>query len=202
MNHKQTTINTYNKSARPLAEYFRGIGSRNKDIDIATKLAGRVNPKVLEIGCGDGRDAKEIIKKTNDYIGFDISEKLIEMARHDVPDTKFEVADAISYEYPHNLDVVFAFASLLHLNKQDIKLVLKKVHTALKSGGIFYISLKHSDVYREEIKNDQFGSRMFYFYNPELIKELAGPGYKVVSSSSDFKSANKTKWFEIALQKL
>jgi hypothetical protein len=50
---KQATIDTYNKSAKELAVYFRGIGSRVSDIEKAIKLVGNIdNPSVLEIGCG------------------------------------------------------------------------------------------------------------------------------------------------------
>lgn len=100
MNLRQQTVDTYNKSAKELAEYFRGIGPRTDDIDLAIRLAGNSeNPKILEIGCGDGRDAKEIVKRTKNYTGFDISEELIKIARADVPDATFEVADATHYDY-------------------------------------------------------------------------------------------------------
>lgn len=185
-----------------MAEYFQGIGSRVEDIDLALKLAGDPdNPKVLEIGCGDGRDAKEIVKRTKNYVGFDISEEFIRIAKDSIPTASFEVGDAVTYHYPKNLDVVFAFASLLHLSKEEVKDVLKKVHHSLKPGGIFYISLKLRPEYTEEVKEDQFGKRMFFFYNPKIIAELAGSNYQVVSNNSGFITGKDTQWFEIALKK-
>jgi trans-aconitate methyltransferase len=176
-NLRQATIDTYDLSADALAEYFRGIGPRVKDIDLAFELAG--NPKearVLEIGCGDGRDAKDIINKASWYRGFDISSALINLAKTHVPNGNFEIADAAMYEYPENLDIVFAFASLLHLDKDEVQKVLNSVHTALNPGGIFY------------------------FYNPDIISALAGDGYEVVSTTHQ--QLSNTKWFEIALQKI
>ena len=200
---KQVTVDTYNKSAKELAEYFRGIGSRVRDIDLAIRLSDKLdNPFVVEIGCGDGRDAKEIIKRTNNYIGFDISKELIKLAKKYVPKAYFEVADAINYKYPNNIDVVFAFASLLHLDKKEVKNVLEKVHTALRLGGIFYISLKLRTEYYEEIKEDKYGKRMFYYYNPEIITNLAGVGYEIVRNSKSSVDGSTSKWFEIALRKV
>jgi SAM-dependent methyltransferase len=199
---RQQTVDTYNKSAKELAEYFRGIGSRDDDIDLAIKLAGNPkDPKVLEIGCGDGRDAKTIVTRTSNYVGFDISDELIKLARKHVPEGKFEVADAVNYEYPDGLDVVYAFASLLHLNKDEVKDVLKKVHEALRPGGIFFISLKLADEYTEKVKEDQFGTRLFYFYNPEAIKQLAGDKYEVINVDGGFVTVGNTQWFEIVLKK-
>jgi len=198
---RQRTIDTYNNSAKELAEYFRGIGSRIKDIDLAIELAGSpIGPQILEIGCGDGRDAKEMVKRTKHYVGFDISEELIKLAREHVPEGRFEVADAVTYDYPQGLDVVFAFASLLHLNKEEIATVLEKAHTSLKPGGVFFISLKLANEYTEKIKEDRFGTRQFYFYNPDIIKELAGDMYEVAKIDGGFITVGNTEWFEIALR--
>lgn len=106
---RQQTIDTYNKSAIALAEYFRGIGSRTTDIDKAFALCGEPkSAQVVEIGCGDGRDAKEIVKRAGWFLGFDVSEELIKLARELVPTGKFEVADATKFTFPENLDIVFA----------------------------------------------------------------------------------------------
>ena len=201
---KQETVNTYNKSAKELAEYFRGIGSRTSDIDLAMKLAGKPkNASVLEIGCGDGRDAKEIVARTPNYTGFDISSALIKLAQAHVPGAHFEVADAITYQYgSENFDVVFAFASLLHLSKDEVQDVLKKVHAALKPGGTFFISLKLAGTYLEQVKEDRFGTRMFYFYNPDIIEKLAGNRYEVAEQGGGFVAAGNTEWFEMALRKV
>jgi hypothetical protein len=58
----RTTIATYDNSAQELAAYFAGIGSRLDIIQEALQLAGKPHEaKVVEVGCGDGRDAEDII---------------------------------------------------------------------------------------------------------------------------------------------
>lgn len=198
-NYKRELLDTYNKSAQELAEYFASIGSRAEDIEIAIRLASGQNPEVLEIGCGDGRDAKEIIKHTTRYTGFDIAEELIKIARQKVPQAKFEVADALGYKFPANIDIIFAFASLLHFNQQELADVLTNAHKALRPKGIFYISLKYAPRYTERYKEDRFGRRLFFFYNPSLIKKVAGKKYRVVHSTRS--RIGHTDWFEMALQK-
>ena len=55
MADKDQTIKTYDRSAKSLADYFAGIGSRVADIDVAMAFAGYPDaPKIFEIGCGDG----------------------------------------------------------------------------------------------------------------------------------------------------
>lgn len=200
IDYRKLTVETYNKSAKELAEYFRGVGSRNDDIDKAFELAGNPHePKVVEIGCGDGRDAKEIYARTPNYVGFDISEELIKLAQVHVPGAKFEVADAASYTFPPETDIIFAFASLLHLNQNEVKKVMRNAFFSLKPRGIIYISLKQAPGYESRIKKDHYGTRRFYFYNPEIIEQLAGHGYKTVYTNTEV--IGSTDWFEIALQR-
>ena len=155
--------------------------------------------KAVEIGCGDGRDAAEIVKRVSWYEGYDPSEGLLAIARKRLPDTSFVKANALSYDYPENLDVVYAFASLLHVNKSDMRTALSKVAAALRKDGILYISLKERSSYEEESKEDQYGKRMFYYYNPEIIKELAGNMLTAVHEAHQ--TIGHTDWFTLALIK-
>jgi SAM-dependent methyltransferase len=199
MNWNAKTIQTYDTSAEALAEHFKDRGPRVHDIELALKLADAPRgARVIDIGCGDGRDAAEIIKRTAWYEGFDPSEGLLKLARRKLPQTSFVRADALSYNYPSNLDVVYAFASLLHVNQADLKKVFEKVSKALRKGGIFYISLKERAAYAEEVKKDKHGERMFYHYNVALIKELAGKEFSTVAE--DHQTIGKTNWFTIALK--
>ena len=197
---RQETIDTYDKSAEALAAYFQGSGSRVNDIEKALTYAGTLtNARSVEIGCGDGRDAKEITPHCSFFTAFDISKELIKIAKKNVPEVQFEVADAVTFEYPEELDVVFAFASLLHLDRDELKIVFQKVTSSLKKDGVFYISLKHRDQYESAVKQDDYGKRLFYFYNRETIEEIAGSQFTTIESY--VKHHGNTDWLEIALRK-
>lgn len=198
MDSKQETIDTYNRTASQMADKFRGIGARIEDIEKTFSLLNKPNLHVLEIGCGDGRDAREIIKHTKNYIGIDISSAMIELAGKHVPEATFTVADVERFSFPNNLDVIFSFASLLHSDKDAVKNILNKVHEALNESGLFFISLKRDD-YQSKVKEDEFGTRTFYFYQPSDIKEMLGDKYKVVFE--DEQSFQNQDWFTLILQK-
>jgi trans-aconitate methyltransferase len=194
------TIRTYNDSAAALSEYFRGIGPRVEDIERGLNLANTDNDAhVVEIGCGDGRDAEEIIPKVRSYKGFDPSQGLLDIAREKLPEASFVEATATSFDYPANVDVIYAFASLLHVNKDDLKIVFEKVTDSLRTGGIIYISLKEKDEYTKEIKRDEFGERTFYFYNVDTISGVAGNRFE--TAYEDHQRKGKTNWFTVALRK-
>lgn len=201
---RQMTVDAYNISAKERAADFKALGARTKDIDEVLKQAGHLKePHVLEIGCGDGRDAEEIMKRTPHYIGFDISEELIKLARQRVPSAQFDVADAVTYPYPKGLDVVYAFASLIHLSQEEMKEVFTKVRAALNPGGVFYMSLKFSEQYREGVEKDRYGTRQFYYYSPGDIIRLAGDDYEVLAANkSDFSTGTGVKWFNMSLRRV
>ena len=163
MDDKTQHINTYNQQAKPLSEKFATIGSRLKHIKEAFSYINKPNPNVLEIGCGDGRDAAEIIKLTNNYLGIDISKSMIELAKKAVPQAKFQVNDFETMKFEKGLDIIFAFAALLHTDPKNFKNILDKIYESLNPGGIFYISVKHGDNKRKVVQDD-YGKRIFYFY--------------------------------------
>ena len=197
----ETTIRTYDQSAAALAEYFRGIGPRTDDIARALELAGTpTGAAVVEIGCGDGRDAAELLPRVASYEGYDPSEKMLELARAKLPGARFAKADALTYEYPRNTDVVLAFASLLHVSRNDMPAAFARIEKSLRPGGIAYISVKERENYAEEIKKDDHGERMFYLYPAALIKELAGTGFE--TAYEDRQRKGSTDWLTIAFRKL
>ena len=200
MNWQTKNIKVYNKSAKEFAEHFSEVGVRHQGIERAFKLLGeRKNIRALELGCGAGIDAAEIIKRVNYYIGVDPSKKLLNIAKQNVPNAIFELSNAVNYGYPDNVDIIFAFASLLHVNQDDLCKVFEKAAISLNKGGIFYIVLKRLDHYEEKVKKDRFGERMFYFYNSEIIKHIAGRNFTSVYTGK-FKVGD-VDWFGIALRR-
>ena len=199
MKEKEETVRVYNRHASKMAKKFNKIGPRSKDIKIAFSFTKKENPKVLEIGCGNGRDASEIIKFTNDYTGVDISKSMITLACKFLPKVRFEVADMENFNFPKNLDIIFAFASMLHLSKKSFGNVLKKAHQSFNNAGVFYISLKQ-DRYHKEIKKDKFGKRLFYFYEENDLRKLS------LDNNFDIVFVNKqnilnVEWIDVVLQK-
>jgi SAM-dependent methyltransferase len=196
---KNQTIDTYNKTAKIHAKKFDDLGARVGDIEKTFAYLKKTNPKTIELGCGNGRDAKEIVKRTNDYLGIDLSSELIKIAKDNVPEANFELADFESFQFPEGVDAIFAFASILHSNKESLKNLLERSFNALNFGGVFFISSKYGNYRREKIDKEGHGPKTYYFYTPEEIKKLLPKGFKIVFQEvQDFKGQ---KWFSVILQK-
>lgn len=190
------TIDTYNNTADWMAKKFDSQDARIDDIELAFSYLRKKSPRVVEVGCGSGRDAREILKRTKSYLGIDISEAMIRIARARNPKGRFLVADAEDFSFPRT-DLIFAFASLLHSNKAAVKRVLDRARGSLTAGGLVFLSLKLGP-YRTEIKKDIYGVRKFFYYTPELIKKLS-PGFEAVYE--DIQELRGQKWFTLILRK-
>jgi len=198
MDKKQQTAENYNKGAESFAKKFDDLGARVSDIKEMFEIVNKNNPKVLEIGCVNGRDAKEVLKYTSDYLGIDISGELIKIARRNIPQANFQIADAETFEFPANLDIIFAFASLIHVNKKNLKNILEKSFHSLNHSGIIWLSMKYAENYKEITKEDEFGKRTFYFYSDKDITEIAG---KFSIIKDEIHDVRGQKWLDIVLQK-
>ena len=196
------TVEAYDKNSRYYAEKFDSYGIRTEDIDQALKLDESGSNKVLELGCGGGQDAQYIISKVgaDNYIGVDASAGLINIAREKNPTGEFHIKDMrnVSYE-TETFGVIFSFASMLHVNREELAQMVKKCHKWLKIGGILYISTKYGDYREERIKN-LGDEKYYYFYKPEDIEKLCPYRFFVVYKNvQDIKGQS---WFEIALRKI
>ncbi len=196
----QETRDTYNHSSGSLSDHYDRIGPRSGDIDLAFSLAGNpTSARVLELGCGNGRDARAILRKTSSYIGIDTSEQMIERAHSKVPQGQFEVADAVTYNFPGHFDIIFSFALLRHLSIPELTSVLKRAAHSLNEGGVLYLSSNYNDIYLQESRSDDYGTREMFYYNPAIIQKYAPRSLTKIQEIYD--TIDGAEWFEVALRK-
>lgn len=194
----KTTISTYDNSAQKLAAYFAGIGSRLDIIKEALDAAGKpTSARVVEVGCGDGRDAEDIVPLVGWYEGIDPSIELIKLARQRKLNASFVQADALGYSYPPELDVIFGFASYLHLNRDDFAKACDKASASLRAGGILAITLKERDEYREELVEDEFGKRWFYYYDEATVAKILDKNFEIVKIEHRTLKRKTAKWLVV-----
>ena len=196
------TIIAYDKNPQFYADKFDSYGVRFEDIDRAITLNESGSDRVLELGCGNGKDAKYIISRVSisNYEGIDASQNLIKFAREKVSHGTFLVKDMRDLEVsPETYGIIFSFASMLHVNHEEMEKLLLKCHKWLKIGGILFISTKYGE-YREEKTNNLGDDKYYYFYQPEDIEKLCP--YKFFVVYKNVQDIRGQSWFEIALRKI
>ena len=72
--------------------------------------------RVVDLGCGAGRDFPAFEERNIDYLGVDASEGMLTVARERFPDGSFEAQDLCALDLPaRSFDGAFANASLQHV---------------------------------------------------------------------------------------
>lgn len=136
---------------------------------------------------------------TDFYFGIDVSEGLLSIARSRVKDGVFVVADIETYDFDREYDIVYACASLIHVSRDALGVVLRRVKKTLVAGGVLYVFMKH-DLYRSFTRTDAYGTRTYYYYTPNEFIEIAGGGWEeVYREVNDFLDQ---RWFVLALRKI
>jgi SAM-dependent methyltransferase len=188
----------YNQAAAEYRRQYQLIPARVDDVDLALSYINVQRPVVLEIGCAYGREAQYILTKTPYYLGIDISSAYINMARAENSAGNFEVADVLRYEFPDGLDVIFAFASLLHNPKEDLQVVLDRAAAALNPGGVLFISLKRHDQYETDVLDDGYSKRRYYYYTRATVLDATPDTMSEVYYQEQ---SRQEEWFTMILQK-
>jgi 2-polyprenyl-3-methyl-5-hydroxy-6-metoxy-1,4-benzoquinol methylase len=158
---------------------------------------------VLDVGCGSGLKSKYFVQKGLRVVGIDISEKMIEISKREVPT---EIFYALGLEDINKLDyffdAIFMQAVLLHIPKKEAVAKLREIITKLKPGGYLYIAVKEArdKSIEEEIKTENdYGyeyKRFFsYFTQAEIEKYILDLGLNIVFS--DLSSSGKTNWIQV-----
>ena len=104
--------------------------------DLANFLEATIAPRVVDLGCGDGRLTQRLghYLDASSILGVDASPTMLEAARDYANDvTRFELGDLATWHQPHGVDVVFANASLQWVN--DHEEVLARWMDSLAPGG-------------------------------------------------------------------
>jgi SAM-dependent methyltransferase len=145
-NPKQIVADGYDAIGKRYDEWSGagGKGERDRHLSILIEKLPS-GAKVIDLGCGTGELATKRLAHKFDVTGVDISQKLIELARQNIPNAVFIHADIAALDFPENsFDAVTAFHSIIHMPRDEHAGLFKSIRGWLKPGGLFIASLSAS----------------------------------------------------------
>ena len=97
---------------------------------------------VLDAGCGSGIPVAKRVSGHCSVIGIDFSEKQLELARQQVPNAEFQLADMSTLDFPDDtFDAIVSYYAIFHLPREEHPSLLANFHRMLKLDGYLLISL-------------------------------------------------------------
>lgn len=190
------TIEYYNQNAE---EFFASTvnADMTAQYDLFEKYL-KIGDKVLDCGCGSGRDSKHFLDKGYSVTAIDASEELCKKASEltgiNVRNILFQDID-----YIDEFDGIWACASLLHVDRSELQKVMSRLYESLHTSGVMYVSFKYGDY------NGERNGRVFTDLTEKSFGELIAliPGLEIIETTitSDVRPGRDEKWLNAIVKK-
>jgi SAM-dependent methyltransferase len=112
---------------------------RDAFFDAIVPAPGRLT---LEVGCGEGRVARDLTQRGHTVVALDASATLVASAAGADPAGRYLAADAAALPFPDSsFDLVVAYNSLMDVD--DMPAAVREAHRVLQPGGRLCICVTH-----------------------------------------------------------
>lgn len=191
------TLNYYNQNADSFIEGTVSVNFKEEQDKFLQMLSGK---KILDFGCGSGRDTMYFLKSGFDVTATDGSEELCKYASEytgiQVKQMLFQDLDEVDY-----YDGIWACSSILHLSKNELRIVMNKMSRALKSGGIIYTSFKYGNFEGE--RNGRFFTDFTIDEFTDFVKDVKEMAIEEYWITGDVRPGRgDERWLNLILRKI
>ncbi len=160
-------------------DYAATVADQSGDPQLQTFIAALPkDARVLDLGCGPGLSAKQMMDAGLTVDATDASPEMVAMARKLGVSAECSVFSDLSAEDTY--DGVWANFSLLHAPKSDMPKHLAQIHGAMRAGGLFHIGVKTG----EGEHRDTLGRFYAYYEARELMNLLRDAGFTTEDSDT------------------
>ena len=175
MSADRETLSVYDAKA----EEYANLTATDAEIKSLTAFVNDLpqGARVLDLGCGPGANAADMVKLGCKVDAVDASAEMVaRAAKHDGVVAWQRVFEDLDAEAEY--DGVWANFSLLHAPKDNMPAHLERIAKALKPQGIFHIGMKLGS----GEKRDRIGRRYSYYEEDELRGLLQAAGFQVIEA--------------------
>ncbi len=199
----QRTLSYYTANAQVLAQRYESAAS-----SLAPHFSSAFVPggRVLDIGCGSGRDLAELHKRGFQPYGLDGTNELVALAQTLHPELMGRVVHGLLPEFDvpfgGEFDGVVCCAVLMHIDSTEIFNAALAIKRCLKVNGRLLISVPSQRSDTDETERDANG-RLFKTYAPgflQLIFERLGFSLINQWSNSDAMNRQGIEWASLLFQ--
>lgn len=130
----------YSTLANIYHEMYQHVFDYDKEFEFYDTILKKYNyNKILEIGCGSGMLARRFVSNGYDYLGLDLFNEMLEIARLEVKTDKFIQCDMRNLSFHKQFDsVMITGRSISYVtDNKGIIDTLKGIHESLVDNGLF-----------------------------------------------------------------
>lgn len=198
-------------------EYFFGSGPTKLAKLADSLLKGNKIKKILEIGCGQGRDATYFAQSGYEVEAFDISENAIKFVNQTKQALNLSNLNAFVHDAekppkydPEHFDFVYSNLALQFFDLKSLDKIFKNTVEIMKKNSMFLFSTKKKgDKYYQfgnKIANDAFEYKGItrYFFDESTLKEVLSSHFEIIQLDSDVHTnidSSVSVWWKILVKK-
>jgi len=188
----EKTASFYRENASGLFDFYRSAGTPF-DTDILNVF--RPGERVLDGGCGSGRDLKKLLERGIDARGMEPSEELIRLTLEADPDLAGRIRQgAFPDDVPDfpggGFDGILLSAVLMHIPDRDLSGLTSALKSLLRPGGRLILS---SASERDDVtgNRDRTGRLMILRSREEILRIFEDAGFRLIRESSSADGQNR-----------
>ena len=200
MSTEYNTLKFYDKNA---SRYYEQ--TINTDMSEAYGKFIFLLPKcayVLDFGCGSGRDSKYFLSKGYMVTAIDGSKEMCKLAS-DTIGQEVKCMNFTDLSDESKYDGIWACSSIVHVEKEELPNILKKMVAALKVGGVIYTCFKYGTGF--EINEGKYYNYLTADEFLEILKKFV-PNAELFDCycNETYPGTNKTKsnWINFLVKRI
>jgi len=182
-NQKLDIFKTVEESYDKMGEAYHNTRNNekfNSELERFAKLLPDAG-HILDSGCGVGKPVSQFMTQRGFQVtGVDISSKMIELAKENVPEGEFYQMNILEMDFQDNsFDGIICVYTLWHIPRSNHSSIIRNFHRMLKKNGILILN---TGIHESEGMSQFFGEPMLWSTNnpKKTLSDVINSGFEII----------------------
>lgn len=196
------TIDVYERSAKECVARWSKRRHRRPPLLAEWLRCLPADARLLDLGCGGGKDAGELSQRGYRVVGLDRTSSLLSAGRHRYRSLPLVRADLRQLPFhTMSFDGLWAAASLMHLPKPVARRILTDLSRFVRPGGLFAATVTYG--MKSRIVTDGWVPGRYFarWKKDELARAVRRAGWSILELKIVTNRERKGRWLNLLAQK-